>query len=127
VIVEFRRAVLDALGATSVPVYGYLPDDVAHLPCHVVGRPAIRESGRPALLTLELGVTLLGRRVSDRDAQEELDALADELVKALGGTRSRELDGLHLRMTALDPGTATVAGVDIPAYVATVDTEALTC
>ena len=126
-IVEFRRAVLDALGATSVPVYGYLPDDVAHLPCHVVGRPAIRESGRPALLTLELGVTLLGRRVSDRDAQEELDALADELVKALGGTRSRELDGLHLRMTALDPGTATVAGVDIPAYVATVDTEALTC
>jgi hypothetical protein len=126
-IVEFRRAVSDALGATSIPVYGYLPDDVAHLPCHVVGRPLLRESGSAAVLTLELGVTLLGRRISDRDAQEELDALADELVKALGGTRSRDVNGLHLRMTALDPGTATVAGVDIPAYVATVDTETLTC
>jgi hypothetical protein len=127
VIVEFRRAVFDALGSTSVPVYGFLPDDVAHLPCHVVGRPLLRESGTAAVLTLELGVTLLGRRVSDQDAQEQLDALADELVKALGGTRSREVNGLHLRMTALDPGTATVAGVDIPAYVATVDTETLTC
>jgi hypothetical protein len=127
VIVEFRRAVFDALGSTSVPVYGFLPDDVAHLPCHVVGRPLLRESGTAAVLTLELGVTLLGRRISDQDAQAELDALADELVKALGGTRSREVNGMHLRMTALDPGTATVAGVDIPAYVATVDTETLTC
>jgi len=127
VIVEFRRAVFDALGATSIPVYGYLPDDVAHLPCHVVGRPLLRESGSAAVLTLELGVTLLGRRISDQDAQAELDALGDELVKALGGTRSRDVNRIHLRMTALDPGTATVAGVDIPAYVATVDTETLTC
>ena len=125
---EFRRAVYDALGSTSLPVYQWLPDDVAHLPCHVVGRPALRESGISAgLATLELGVTLLGRRISDDDSQAELDALADELVKVLGGTRNREVSGVHLRCVALDPGTANVAGQDIPAYVATVNTETLTC
>ena len=65
-IVEFRRAVYDALGSTSVPVYWWLPDDPAHLPCHVVGRPAVRESVTPGVATLELAVTLLGRRVVRR-------------------------------------------------------------
>jgi hypothetical protein len=126
-ITEFRRAVYDALGSTSIPVYLWLPDDVAHLPVHVVGRPAIRESGTAAVLTMELGVTLLGRRISDDDAQAELDALADELMKTLGGTRSREVGGMHLRCVGMDPGTVTVAGSEIPAYVATVNSEAITC
>jgi hypothetical protein len=128
VIVEFRRAVYDALGSSSIPVYLWPPDDVAHLPCHVVGRPAVRESGLSAgLATLELGVTLLGRRIGDDDAQAELDALADELMKVLGGTRNREINGLHLRCVAMDPGTVTVAALEIPAYVATVNSETLTC
>jgi hypothetical protein len=126
-LTEFRRAVFDALGSASVPVYGWLPDDPAHLPCLVVGRPAVRESGTPGVSTLELGVTLLGRRVVDDDAQEQLDALGDELLKVLGGTKNRKVDGRYLRCTTLDPATATVAGVEIPAYVATVDTEDLTC
>jgi hypothetical protein len=126
-IVEFRRAVYDALGATSVPVYQWLPDDPAQLPCSVVGRPAVRESMTPAVATLELSVNLLGRRIADADAQAELDALADELLKALGGTRNRDVNGLHLRCTGLDPGTVLVAGQEIPAYLATVNTEAITC
>ena len=126
-IVEFRRAVYDALGSTSVPVYWWLPDDVAHLPCHVVGRPSVRESVTPGVATLELPVTLLGRRVSDEDAQAQLDALGDELLKVLGGSKNRKVNGLFLRCTVLDPATAFVAGTEIPAYVATVDSEDLTC
>ena len=126
-IVEFRRAVYDALGSTSVPVYWWLPDDVAHLPCHVVGRPSVRESVTPGVATLELPVTLLGRRVADEDAQAQLDALGDELLKVLGGSKNRQVNGLFLRCTVLDPATAFVAGVEIPAYVATVDSEDLTC
>lgn len=126
-IVEFRNAVHEALGSTSVPVYLYAPDDVAHLPCHVVGRPSARESGRPGILTLELSVTLLGRRISDDDAQAELDALADELLKVLGGSRATHIGGRYLRCVTVDPATTNVAGLDIPAYVATVDTEAVSC
>ena len=126
-IVEFRRAVFDALGSTSIPVHEWLPDDVAHLPCHVVGRPAVRESGTPGVMTLELAVTLLGRRVSDEDAQAQLDALADELLKVLGGTKVRRVNDIYLRDVTLDPATVTVAGSEIPAYIATVNTEAMTC
>ena len=76
---------------------------------------------------MELPVTLLGRRVADEDAQMQLLALGDELFKVLGGTKNREVNGLFLRCESLDPGTVFVAGVEIPAYVATVDTEDLTC
>jgi hypothetical protein len=71
----------------SVPVYGYLPDDVAHLPCLAVGRPSARDSGTPAVMTMTLDATLLGRRISDEDSQAELDALADELFDVAGCTR----------------------------------------
>ena len=90
----------DALGSTSVPVYWWLPDDPAHLPCHVVGRPAVRESVTPGVATLELPVTLLGRRIADEDAQAQLDALGDELLKVLGGSKNRQVErpvpALHL-------------------------------
>ena len=72
-------------------------------------------------------VTLLGRRIADEDAQAQLDALGDELLKVLGGSKNRQVNSLFLRCTSLDPGTVFVAGVEIPAYVATVDTEDLTC
>ena len=127
-IVGFRRVVYDLLrDKTSIPVYRYLPDDVAHLPCHVVGRPALRPGSQPAVGTLELSITLCGRRVSDDDSQAELDALADELVAAVGGTRSVLLDGQHIVSIGVEPVTVFVAGTEIPAYQATVTTETLTC
>lgn len=127
-IVGFRRVVYDLLREkTSIPVYRYLPDDVAHLPCHVVGRPALREGLTPAVGTLELTVNLVGRRLNDDDAQAELDALADELVAALGGTRNVQVDGSYLRATSVDPATVTVAGQEYPCYLLTVNTETVTC
>ena len=127
-LVGFRRAVYDLLREkTSIPVFRYLPDDVAHLPCHVVGRVGLRPAGTPAVGVLELTVNLVGRRISDDDAQAELDALADELIAALGGTRQVVVDGGALWATGVDPGTVVVAGQEFPAYLATVNTETLTC
>jgi hypothetical protein len=128
VIPEFRRSVAETLRlGTSAPVYEWLPDDPAHLPCTVVGRPSIREGSSPAVMTLELTVTLLGRRIADDDAQAELDALADEMFTAFGGTRQVRTRGQFLRTIALEPATASVAGLDIPAYLATIAGEAMSC
>lgn len=127
-IAEFRRNVAATLRTrTSAPVYEWMPDDPAHLPCTVVGRPSIREGSSPALMALEVTITLLGRRLADFDAQAELDTLADELFLAFGGTRQHRTNGQFLRTTALEPATASVAGLEIPAYLAVIAGEAMTC
>lgn len=130
-IVDLRRDVRDLLRAEcSVPVYGYLPDDVAHLPCIAVGRPTAGESSTPAVMTMSLDVTLLGRRISDEDAQAELDALADELFDALGCTGNVKIGGDVPRLitcSAFRPASVTVAGLDYPAYLFTVNADIATC
>lgn len=127
-VADVRRTVYDLIYTKSpIPVYQWLPDDVAHLPCYVIGRPSLRESTVSAVLRCELDVTLLGRRVRDDDAQAELDAYADELVTMLGGTRNVRQGDSQLRCTLLLPGTVIVAGNEHPAYIATVATDIVSC
>lgn len=128
-VVPFRQAVVTLLRSQElVPVYGYLPDDVAHLPCHVVGRPTVRESGTPAVMTMTLDVSLLGRRISDEDSQMELDTLADQLFVLLGGTRNVTVaNNNRMHCTGLLPATVMVAGNEMPAYIASVAMDALSC
>ena len=127
VIAPFRADVAELLTATGVPTYQWAPDDPAHIPCQVIGRPSLRESGRPKIMLMTLDVTLLGRRASDDDSQAELDALADQMFMALGGTRLVRINGLAMRCEALLPGTVLVAGLEYPAYIASVSTDTVTC
>jgi hypothetical protein len=76
---------------------------------------------------VEMEVTLLGRRISDEDSQSELDALADQLFSVLGGTRNVRVDDAFYRCTLFLPGTVLVAGLEYPAYIATVTTDTVTC
>jgi len=127
---DLRKAVTDLLRqSSSIPVYGYLPDDVAHLPVAVVGRPTISESATAAVMTMTLDVLVLGRRVNDDDAQAELDALADETFDIVGGTRGVKFgDPMRLlSCTEIRPMTVLVAGLEFPAYSFTVDYDILTC
>jgi hypothetical protein len=127
VIAPFRAQVTELVAGTGVPTYGWLPDDVAHLPVCVVGRPSLREADTAGMMTMTLDVTLLGRRIADEDAQAELDAQADQLFAVLGGTRNVRTDFGFLRCVGLLPGTVFVAGLECPAYIASVSTETLTC
>jgi len=112
----------------TLPVYGYLPDDPAHLPCYVVGRPDITESGQSAVMSLSVDVFVLGRRIADDDAQAELDGYGDEAFDIFGGTRGVKIgDGQLLACRAVTAATVVVAGVDIPCYSLSVDTDILTC
>lgn len=128
-LMSFRHLVADLLTEQCTPpTYSFLPDDVAHLPCHVVGRPSARESATAAsVMRLSLDVTLLGRRLSDEDAQTELLVYADEAFAVLGGTRGVRVNDQHLACRTVLPGTVMVAGSEYPAYVLTVTIDALTC
>lgn len=127
VIAPFRSEVARLVNTTGLATYTYLPDDPGHLPCYVVGRPSIREGLTSGVMLMSVDVTLLGRRISDEDSQAELDAYGDQLFTVLGGTRNVKVDGTYLRCELLLPATVIVAGMEFPAYIATVSTETLTC
>jgi hypothetical protein len=112
---------------TLPPVYGYLPDDVAHLPVLVVGRPDLTDSGTPAVMTQRVDVVLLGRRIADEDAQAELNGLGDECFDTLGGTRGVKVGIDALRCVEVRAGSVSVAGQDMPAYSFTVARDVITC
>lgn len=127
-ILSMRRLVADLLHETCTPpVYSYLPDDVAHVPVLVVGRPSMREAGTPAVMRQTLDVTLLGRRISGEDSQMELDVLADELFDAVGATRGVKVNDQLLACRVFLPGTVMVAGVEYPCYIATISIDILSC
>jgi hypothetical protein len=128
-ITTLRRQVRDLFRAEgTLPVYGFLPDDVAHLPCYVVGRPSISESGTAAVMTVTMDVIVLGRRVGDEDAQAELDGYGDEAFDVLGCTRGVKIaDGQLLACRSVTAASVNVAGNDIPCYSLSVDTDILTC
>lgn len=127
-LVSFGQLVADlCIEQCTPPTYGYLPDDPAHVPCLVVGRPSMRESNLPAVMRMSLDVTLLGRRISDEDSQMELLVLADEAFAVLGGTRGLKVNDQHLACRSVLPGTVIVAGSEYPAYVLTVTLDAVTC
>jgi hypothetical protein len=128
-VVRFRRALtelVDQLGALQT--YGHQPDDVACLPCYVVGRPAARESSTPAVMTMTADVRVVGRRMNDADAQAELDTLADELFAILGGTRVVNIEGVgRLACRSFIPDTVFVAGLEYPSYRMSVSMDHITC
>lgn len=128
-VTPYRQLVADLLAEhCTLPTYGFLPDDVAHLPCLVVGRVSMRESNIAAVMRMSLDVTLLGRRIADEDAQRELDVYLDELFAVLGGTRGVKVnDADHIACRIIVPAQVAVAGETYPAYIATVTMDALSC
>jgi len=127
-LADFRRLVADVVTERcSPPMYRYLPDDVAHLPVIVVGRPSALPGSISAVMRMSLDVTLLGRRISDDDSQAELDAYGDELWFAFGGTRGIKVNDEHLACRAVEPGTVIVAALEYPAYTITITLDTLSC
>lgn len=114
-----RRLLWEMLRDAPVAARRYLPGSVDDLPLLVVGRPdGSTDSDSSALLALTVPVFALGRRESDDEAQEELDALGDLLLARFWAPPPAE--GVHVRLDALVAGTVEVAGLTIPAYTATV-------
>jgi hypothetical protein len=123
VIAEFRQGVAALLDSQRLlPLHRYLPDDVAELPCIVVG-PVSVDDGEPGLFELQLDVFVCGRRLGDDDSQIELDDYADDVVTILGGTQGRQL----FSVTSATPQLVTVSGVEIPTYAITVETTVHNC
>jgi hypothetical protein len=88
-----------------VDVHPYLPDDVAALPCAVVGRPLINVTTQVA--DVEVPVTVVGSRIVSDDPQLELDDQADLILESLASV---------FQVRSVTPEAVVVAGQSYPAY-----------
>lgn len=127
-IVEFRAGVIELLASQSVPVHEQLPDDLAVLPCVVVGRVDVDEGEASTVADLSLDVWLIGRRTNVDDPQGQLDVLADSLLDTFGGWRGATApNSQQLIVTSIRSRTLDVAQVTYPAYSFTLEASATTC
>jgi len=130
VFAEFRTEVVGSLQAAlpDVPLWAIIPDDVAELPCIVVGRPGGRPGRERVVIDLTLQVFVLGRRQQAGGNEDELIALVDRVFVALGGTRGTKSPGGEVIAVArVDARTLSVAGIDVPAYSVEAEASAATC
>jgi hypothetical protein len=127
-LAQFRSEVVATLAVVAVPLWDVLPDDVAELPCLVVGRPSARQTSTAVVFDLGLQVFVIGRRQQAGAAEAELVELADDVMTALGGTRGKRApSGGTIAVTRADPRILTIAGQDCPAYTVEVEASATTC
>lgn len=127
-IVKFRDAARDLVSSVPLPLHDRLPDDLAQLPCLVLGRVDVDDSSTAAVAELSLDVWLIGRRTGVDDPYGELDTLADDLLDALGGWRGASASNAQqLIATSVRARTLDVAQQSYPAYSITVEASATTC
>lgn len=127
---EYRTEVVGTLTRElpDVPLWAIIPDDVAELPCLVVGRPGSRQGRERVVVDLTLQVFVIGRRQQAGGNEDELIALADDVFDALGGSRGTKAPGGNvIAVVRVDPRTLSIAGQDCPAYSVEVEASAATC
>lgn len=127
-LAEYRAAVADMIVvADIVPVWDVLPDDANELPCAVVGRPAATPTTTAVVFDMVLEVFVIGRRQQAGGSEQELTALADQLWRLFNGTRATNHQGHGLAVRAVFPRVETIAGLEFPAYVLSVESSIATC
>lgn len=111
-----RALVYRLMADAPAPVHLYLPGSADELPAYVVGRPNVAEGDQSAVMATTVPVFALGRRLGDDDAQRQLDQLADLLLTRFWHPPRTE--GVGIRLQTITAGVIEVAGLDIPAYTA---------
>lgn len=100
-------AAVETLGV--VPVWKYVPGDVAHVPAAVVYRPTLEPGAVPTTFDVDVTICVIGRRYDSDDVHAELDQLADQI----------SLEFINHRLYTFNsttPVVVSVAGTDFPAY-----------
>ena len=106
-IQEIRLALAEALRHSGTETWTYHPDDPNMVPCYVVAKPTLDVDVQ--LMQFAVPVWAIGRRLSDEDAQVELDSLADVAVNLLRGP--------DVAVVRVEPVVATISEQSYPAYV----------
>lgn len=119
----FRLALAAAI--TSTPAYGAPPDDVAHIPCAVVGPPAMTKvPAQGGLWDLRYEIVVVGRRYDFTEVHTELDDVAWAVIGDLEAAATT-IPGL--RIEGAVPGFTSIGGHTQPNHTITVAVSAAYC
>lgn len=125
---DFRSATHRLLVEQDLlPVREFVPDDLAELPCIVLGAPSLGDGDEQGTYDLTLPVYVVGRRFGDDDAQDELTRYTDQTITIFGGTRGRRAHHHNFAVVAASPEVRSAGGTDVPVYLLTVTSTAITC
>ena len=126
VVSDIRLQVAAAI--TVVPTYGAPPDDVAHIPCAVVGPPSMtRLPAMGGLWDLSYEVIVIGRRYDSLEVHTQLDDLAWAVVGELETADITTASSKQLSVLTVIPGLIAVAGLDHPTHTITLVARAAYC
>ena len=128
----FRDTVVHHLEGSPWPVHRTLPDDVAEVPCIAVPRPRLLpDSTTNTLITGLCIVLVVGNRINNADAQNELDDVTDLVIDRFGGlAKSIRLEDPVIKRLVLqevNPTTVLVAGNEYHAYALSIEATMATC
>lgn len=124
-LADIRQALADVIELVTSRVYPYVPDDVAEIPCVVVGPLSLTRNAAVGGWSVVVPVVVVGRRINSWDAQRELEELAWNVIGALEQTQIPGAPGA--RPTFASPETQDIAGEDYPVYEISVAAEAVYC
>jgi hypothetical protein len=105
-------------------VFRYFPDDLAQLPCVVIEQPRISITNKMA--ETRLIIDSIGRKISDLDAQNELDEMTEKAISNLR-TRPNARAERQFDLVNVNPGIVRVAGKEYPAYAIEVQFDKYVC
>lgn len=124
-ITSFHDVVTGFLQRSGVPTLPYIPDEAPEDGVVIVGPITGRQTTEPAVMALELELLVLGRRIFDAHAQDEMNKMADNVIDLFGGSRGIRHDGIPLAVDSFTRRTLLMAGMDVPTYAITVQTSAV--
>jgi hypothetical protein len=131
VIAELREelAGLIRTGVPALVVHQWFPEDVPELPCAVVGRPTLLPDPDAATAILATTViTVVGRRYTADEAQDELDRMTWSVLGSLNWLRgTRTADVQRLIVSSVEPDLVSIAGDEYPCYRIAADAHLIAC
>lgn len=127
-LADVRAAVYDIVSTADIlPVWDVIPDDPNEVPCAVIGRPLAAQTTTAVVFDMVLEIIVVGRRQQAGSSEQELTVLTDQLWVLFNGTRATRHGGYGLAVRSIFPRIESIAGLEFPAYVLSVESSIATC
>lgn len=122
------RAAVDVIASTvSDHVWSTIPDDVAELPCVVIGLPELTPES-DVVFAATCDVYVIGSRSGGSGCEDELVTLTDVVLDAFGGSRGVKSSTVGvIAVDTVRPTRLEIGGQQFPAYSLGVAASLTTC